>query len=145
MYANGQRSAFSSQDVTAWRELAGRIAGSKHFRKSARQRDLLLFLCNRALDDPGCEIHEQEIGIAVFGRNADYDKAADNIIRVNIYDLRKRLETYFAVEGQAEPTVLDIPKGGYCPTFTPRAGELPAEPVSELPSTYFESHDRQLV
>jgi hypothetical protein len=58
-----------------------------------------------------------------------YDTSADNIVRVNVYDFRKRLEAYFAAEGQAERTILDIPKGGYSAAFTPRVPEYPAFPA----------------
>ena len=112
------------------RKLVERVAGSRYLAKSARLRDLLNYLCDRVLKESAAEIHEQEIGYRVFGRPADYDTAADNIVRVHASTLRKRLEQYFAEEGAAEPLILEIPKGTYAPVFRKR--ELIAPPVPEL-------------
>src|SRR5579883_227574 len=81
--------------------LVQRVVWSRGFEKSARMRDFLTYVCNRALEDPSAEIHEQEIGCAVFERAAGYDTSADNIVRVNASQVRKKLETYFAGEGAA--------------------------------------------
>ena len=97
-----------------------RIAASEEFRRSARLRDFLLFICKRTLQEHREEVHEQNIGFAVFGRRADYDPAEDNIVRVEARELRKRLEQYFAVRGKDEPFEIIIPKGAYVPSFEAR-------------------------
>ena len=102
------------------RELAKRIAESRCFSKSARQRGLLQYLCNNVLDNPGRELHEQEIGVEFFRRDPGYDTNLDNVVRVNVSELRKRLAQYFETEGTAEAMLLEIPKGGYIPRFAPR-------------------------
>jgi hypothetical protein len=113
------------------RKLVERVAASRYLSKSARLRDLLVYLCDRVLDGPVTEIHEQEVGHKVFGRPADYDTGSDNIVRVHASTLRKRLEQYFAEEGAAEPVLIEIPKGNYAPVFRPRT---PAEvPLVEAP------------
>lgn len=84
------------------RELLGHLSASRTFQKSVRQRDVLLYLCERALADPNTPIREQEIGSAVFGRAPDYDTGQDNIVRVHASELRHRLERYFSEEGVAE-------------------------------------------
>jgi hypothetical protein len=99
------------------RLLVERLSGSPYFIRSARLRDLLMYLTERVLEDGAVEIHEQEVGAKVFGRPADYDTAADNIVRVHASTLRKRLEQYFAAEGAGEETILEIPKGNYAPVF----------------------------
>jgi hypothetical protein len=104
-------------------ELVERVLRSRCFEKSARLREFLTFVCQRA---PGADIHEQEIGCAVFGRSLNYDTSVDNIVRVNASQLRKKLEQYFAGDGAAERLVLTIPKGRYVPEFQ----ERPPEPVS---------------
>lgn len=115
--------------VDARKSLVERVAGSRHLRRSARLRDLLLYLTDRVLDADAHEIHEQEVGHRVFGRPADYDTSADNIVRVHASTLRKRLEQYFAEEGVDEPVVIEIPKGNYAPAFVERPPELPAVTV----------------
>jgi hypothetical protein len=102
--------------------LVERIAASPYFSRSARLRDLLVYLCERVLEGDAAEIHEQEVGHKVFGRAADYDTATDNIVRVHASMLRKRLEQYFSTEGAGEPVVIEIPKGNYAPVFHERPG-----------------------
>jgi hypothetical protein len=101
------------------RQLVERVASSRYLAKSARLRDLLLYLSEKALAGTE-EIHEQEVGHEVFGRRRDYDTSSDNIVRVHASTLRKRLEHYFSEEGSAEPLILEIPKGNYAPIFRRR-------------------------
>ncbi|HWB97253.1 MAG TPA: helix-turn-helix domain-containing protein [Bryobacteraceae bacterium] len=115
------------------RELVERIAASRQFRKSPRQRQLLLYLASRTLESPGCDVREQEIGSAVFGRSSEYDTSLDNIVRVSIHELRKKLLAYFAGEGLDEPQILEIPKGGYALVFVPRPPAPALVPEPEVP------------
>ena len=114
------------------RLLVERIAASSYFSRSARLRDLLVYLTERVAEDEAAEVHEQEVGHKVFGRPRNYDTAADNIVRVHASMLRKRLEQYFAGEGAGEPLVLEIPKGNYAPVFRERSKPA-AEPVGLEP------------
>jgi hypothetical protein len=110
------------------RLLVERLATSSYFNRSTRLRDLLVYLTDRVLEEDAAVIHEQEVGHKLFGRAADYDTAADNIVRVHASMLRKRLEQYFATEGADEEVVLEIPKGNYAPAFRPRSKPAP-EPL----------------
>ena len=98
-------------------QLAMRVAASEEFRRSARLRDFLLFICKKTLQEPPEEVHEQYIGCAVFGRRADYNPGDDNIVRAEARELRKRLEQYFAGAGKEECLEIRIPKGSYVPAF----------------------------
>jgi hypothetical protein len=119
--------------IDSRRSLIDRVATSRYFSKSARLRDLLMYLAERVLDDDVDEIHEQEVGYRVFGRAADYDTSSDNIVRVHASMLRKRLDQYFATEGAGEPLVLEIRKGNYAPVFHARPKIAPSSPAfSEL-------------
>jgi hypothetical protein len=109
------------------------VAASSYFNRSVRLRDLLVYLTDRVLEDEAVEIHEQEVGHQVFGRGADYDTAADNIVRVHASMLRKRLEQYFAAEGAGETTVIEIPKGNYAPVFRERSRPEPEVAVPAMP------------
>jgi len=108
----------------------GRIASSRHFRKSARLRDMLLYLSTRAFEEKADQIHEQEVGHRVFGRPLNYDTSTDNIVRVHACILRRRLEQYFAAEGADERLILEIPKGNYAPVIR----ERPLFPTNPSPS-----------
>ena len=98
----------------------GRVVSSSAICKSARLRDLFLYLCHRALDDGASDIHELELGHKVFGRAEHYDTIADNIVRVHASLLRKRLTEYFDTDGANETVVIEIPRGNYAPIFRQR-------------------------
>ncbi len=106
-------------------ELLHRVAGSLGFQKSKRLRELLLYLGERALENPSCVLHEQEIGVDVLGRAPDYDTSHDTLVRVQISQLRKRLQEFFATEGHDEPVIIEIPKGSYVPVFRARSETVP--------------------
>ena len=98
-----------------------RIAASRHFAKAPRLHDILMYLCQRALADPGALIREYEIGCNALGRRPDFNPNEDNIVRVQISHLRKKLDEYYATDGGNEPIWLTIPKGTYVPRFEPKA------------------------
>ena len=117
-------------------DLVQRVAASTGFRRAARVRDFLLYVCARALEKHTDEITEQQIGTHVFGRRADYNPGDDNVVRAQARVLRTKLEQYFGgPEGHAEPIVITIPKGTYVPVFESRPAEAPAmhSPVEAAP------------
>src|SRR5947209_14879125 len=122
-----------ADSVESRKLLVERVAASRHVNRSARLRDMLLYVSGRVLDGDADEIHEQELGHNVFGRPANYDTASDNIVRVHASMLRKRLEQYFASEGAAEPLILEIPKGNYAPVFHVREEVAVPPPLFEPP------------
>jgi hypothetical protein len=112
---------------SAW-DLLQRVVNSQELRRATRLRELLLYVGKRSLKSHAASIREQEIGAAVFGRPENYDTNIDNIVRVNVSELRKRLCHYFETEGAAEPVLMEIPRGGYLPVFM-------ARPVAEVVKT----------
>jgi hypothetical protein len=112
--------ADESTSSTTELALVERICRSTPFRKSARLRELLVYLCQGAPRTHGVP-SEREIGVAVFHRAADYDTNVEAIVRVQVSQLRRKLELYFLAEGRDEPIVVEIPKGGYLPIFRRRA------------------------
>lgn len=125
------------------RELVQRVASSPQFQKSKRLRELLLYLGERGLKEPGCVLREQEIGVAVLGRPSDYDTSHDTLVRVLISQLRKKLQEYFAGEGRQEPLIIEIAKGNYLPVFRPRGLERDAteviEEIAPAPASWWRS------
>lgn len=118
--------------------LALRVAAAPCFKKSARLREFLLYVCEKALTDQISDIREQQIGKAVFGRRPEYNAGEDNIVRVEARELRKRLDTYFTTDGSDEPVIISIPKGSYVPLFesreilvAPAFTESPIEPETK--------------
>lgn len=110
----------SMPDAQTCLSLLERVAASTSLKRAARLRELLLYVGRRALIDGCSQVHESEIGSAVFERPADYDTSVDTIVRVNATELRKRIETYFNAEGLHEPVIMEIPRGSYIPVFRPR-------------------------
>ena len=113
----------NTPDRDACWALLERLAASAQLKRSVRLQELLFYIGKRYLKD-GCDrVHEQEIGTQVFKRPDSYDTSFDNIVRTNVSDLRKRIETYFQSEGAREPLIVDIPRGGYTPVFRFRMAE----------------------
>ena len=54
-------------------QLVERILASSGFAKSSRLCSFLTYICERALEGHNEDIHEQQIGIRVFGRPAAYN------------------------------------------------------------------------
>jgi hypothetical protein len=115
------------------RALIDRVAASEQFSRSARLRDFLLYVGKQSLKEGCPEIHEHEIGAKVFGRPASYDRSADNIVRVNATELRKRIESYFESSGANEPLIFEIPRGGYRLVFRRRLAEQQEIEVAAQP------------
>jgi len=79
-------------------------------------------------------ISAHDIGCNVLGRRPDFNSNEDNIVRVQVRHLRKKLEDYFSTEGLKEPLILVIPKGAYVARFEPRNSQ-PAQRPAVLPDS----------
>ncbi len=127
---SGEHGRNASRDALIERVVAGAA-----FRKSARLRELLYYLCERAQADPDHVIHEGDIGAEVFGRQPGYDTAQDPLVRVQVSQLRKRLQQHFETEGKSEPVLIEIPRGAYTPVFPRRVAEpMPGLVVLDAPA-----------
>jgi hypothetical protein len=115
--------------------VVARVWNSPAMRRSAKLRDLLIYLCHRWWVEGVRDLREQEIGVEVFQRPENYDSAQDTLVRVQASQLRKRLERYFQEEGRDEPLVLEIAKGTYEPLLRERPAEhsVPVVETAVLP------------
>jgi len=104
-------------DLEQRRQLLEKVAARSAFQSSPTLHNLLLFLWEESVVKGDAELREHDIGVRVFGRRPDYDTAVDNIVRVQVSKLRKRLEEYFAGEGRLDPQVIEIPRGHYALIF----------------------------
>jgi len=121
--------------------LVERVAASANLQRAPRLRELFRYLCEEALRNPDGRLSEQQVGVAVFERPAQYDTNADTIVRVQVSQLRRKLEHHFLAEGRAEPLVIELPKGSYLPVFRPRvepsaaaSAAAAAEPMAIAPA-----------
>lgn len=87
------------------------VLSSAALRGSAKYEKLLRYLVERSLADE--TPHEIDIAVDVFGKDENYDTAESSSIRGYVFQLRKKLEDYYAGL-ETEPAVhLRIPKGSY--------------------------------
>jgi len=94
-----------------------RILASKSFQPVERLRRFLDFVVQETLAGRGEQLKEFLVGVEVFGKETSFDPRNDPIVRVQARRLRARLARYYREEGQADDLVIDLPKGGYAPTF----------------------------
>ena len=101
--------------------VAQRVVRSGTFSRAAQLRAILLFVVRHAINHPEEPIPEFEIGYRVLGRRKDFNPLDDNIVRVQMGHLRKKLEQYFSTEGLEDEIVIFIPQRSYKPCFSSRA------------------------
>ncbi|WP_327205597.1 adenylate cyclase [Rhizobium beringeri] len=99
------------------REQLERVISSPEFPGVGRAAAFLRYVVSETLEDRGNRIKAYSIAIEVFGRDAGFTQD-DPVVRIEAGRLRRSLERYYLVAGQHDPVRIDIPKGGYIPTFT---------------------------
>lgn len=116
----------------AIRRQLDRVLQSTGFRKCAQLSRFLRFTVDQALAGPNGASKETLIAIEIFGRRPDYDPSCDPVVRVEARRLRAKLAQYYAQEGCRDSIRIDLPKGGYLPTFEFRGSAL-EESMAVLP------------
>ncbi|MBX2842443.1 MAG: hypothetical protein KTR26_11780 [Flammeovirgaceae bacterium] len=99
-------------------DLVDRIIESPDFGRSKTYQNLLKYLVKGTMinDIP----KETTIATEIFGKNS-FNPAESTMVRVYLFNLRKKLNTYFENSGKKEEVILEIPKGSYKVAFTKRA------------------------
>ncbi len=105
------------------------IAASPQFETSKRSRDLLTHLVEKTLAGQVEDLKERSLGEDVFGRPA-YEPSEENLVRVAVSDLRKRLSQYYNQHPDASVRI-DLPRGRYVPVFDLQ----PLPSVEPIPAT----------
>src|ERR1700744_2988872 len=85
------------------------VLASPFFTKAPLLSSFLTYICRRAFEDETVRISEHEIALQVFHRPSDFDPREDNIVRTYARHLRKRLQDYYAAEGQMDRLQIEIP------------------------------------
>jgi adenylate cyclase len=93
-----------------------RIIQSDEFPSTGRSAAFLRYVVEEVLAAREARIKGYSIAIEVFKRPASFTQD-DPVVRIEAGRLRKALERYYLVAGQSDPIKIDIPKGGYVPTF----------------------------
>jgi hypothetical protein len=97
-----------------------RILESSTFANAPTLRCFLQFVVSLTLDGQSRKISQYAVAREVFRKPADFDAAADTIVRTQAFRLREKLRSYYTTEGIAEPVLIDLPKGHYVPLFSRR-------------------------
>ena len=100
-----------------------KLLTSRPLRESQLQ-SFLEFIVKETLSGRQDGLKEYLLGCQVFGRRRDYDPRHDGIVRVQATTLRKRLERYYAEDGATDLVLIDLPRGGYVPTFRYRPASV---------------------
>lgn len=84
----------------------------------------------------GVGLKEVVIGNAIYERDPPYDSRIDSTVRVEARRLRRKLQTFYRGTGSGDPVVIDLPTGGYVPSFAARSLSAPscqeAQPADEI-------------
>jgi len=106
-----------------------RILASDIFTRSERLSAYLKFIVERSLAGEGDTLKEQILAIELYGKEADFNTAADPIVRVDARRLRDRLREYYASTPPGD-LVITVPKGSYAAEFT--ATTAPAKAADQV-------------
>ncbi|MGO6737862.1 adenylate cyclase [Rhizobium ruizarguesonis] len=119
------------------REQLERVVSSPEFPGVGRAATFLRYVVSETLEGRGNRIKAYSIAIEVFGRDPGFTQD-DPVVRIEAGRLRRSLERYYLVAGQEDPVRIDIPKGGYVPTFTwscPALVDIGGEDAGETSAT----------
>jgi adenylate cyclase len=94
-----------------------RIVSSHEFPGLGRGAAFLRYVVEETIAGRASRIKGYSIAVEVFGRSETFTPD-DPVVRIEAGRLRRSLERYYLVEGFSDPIKIDIPKGGYAPTFT---------------------------
>lgn len=111
------------------------VCQSHTFARSDRLRGLLQFICQAEIEGRQDSLNEYVIGVEALGRPEGYSPGEDSCVRSRVYELRQRLDKFYAIEAPDAPLRIDLPKGSYVPRYL-RAASQPAKSleVSPLPA-----------
>jgi TolB-like protein len=94
-----------------------RILASPEFPSAGRGAAFLTYVTEEALAGRAKRLKGYSIAIEVFKRSEGFTQD-DPVVRIEAGRLRRTLERYYLIAGKDDPIRIDIPKGGYAPSFT---------------------------
>ena len=98
------------------RAILKKIIQSDGFNHSQVYVDLLSYLVDASIKNTTPK--EYTLATDVFKKDSNFDPSHDTIVRVYIYNLRKKLEYYYSHEGLNDSIRINLPKGHYEITFS---------------------------
>jgi hypothetical protein len=119
------------------REALNLVCQSQTFARSDRLKDLLRFVCKAEIEGHQENLKEYVIGIEALGRPQGYSPSEDSSVRSRAYELRRKLEKFYATEATGASIRIEIPRGSYIPRFVHAPVSKPlapaVQPVAVLP------------
>jgi hypothetical protein len=115
--ATETRETFTEEERRAIEAQLERLLANSHFSNSRRFPAFLRFIVSATINGQADLLKERTLGIEVFGKDADYDTAADPIVRVTAGEIRKRIAQYYQELGHQDDLKLSLPPGSYVPQF----------------------------
>lgn len=94
-----------------------KIITSSEFLATKQQRDFFTFVITETLAGRSHTLKGYTVATQVFGRGKDFNSSVDPIVSIQANKLRRALERYYLVGGRGDPIRIDLPKGGYVPSF----------------------------
>ena len=84
----------------------------------ARNRRFLEYVVEETLAGRAERLKEYTIATTVFGRAESFDPGLDPVVRMEARRIRRALERFYLIEGEAGGSVrIGMPSGGYVPDF----------------------------
>jgi TolB-like protein len=102
-----------------------RMAVSDVLRTSPQLVSFLRFVVDAELSGRSNRIKGYTIAVEVLRRDPRFDPRIDPIVRVEAGRLRRAIDRYYRGPGADDAIVIDLPRGGYVPTFRRRDVDAP--------------------
>ena len=114
----GGGTSATSPEAKAVLHALEQILCSQPFRTSKQCQDLLRYIVDHSLQGDDGALRERIVGVAVFGRAADYDTSEDPVVRMRAADIRKRLAQFYqSAEQNAADVHIELRPGSYRASF----------------------------
>jgi TolB-like protein len=123
---NEQRNIDEVPNTVEIRAALNRVLASPPFSVSPQLVAFLRFVVDSTLKGDAEHIKSYTIAVEALGRGQNFDPQADPIVRVEAGRLRRALQHYYAGPGVDDPVIIDLPLGGYIPTFHRRTKDRDA-------------------
>src|ERR1017187_6241480 len=109
--------SFADAEREAIRQQLERMLANPLFKYSRRYPNLLRYVVERTLEGRTAELKERSLGVAVFGREPDYDTNLDPVVRATAGEIRKRIAQYYHEHGHETEVRIDLSPRAYIPEF----------------------------
>jgi hypothetical protein len=120
------------------------ILQSKTFSSCETIQQILRFIVEKSIAERIGEIKEYTIATEVLGRPKEFNSKDDNIVRVQVHRLRKKLDEYYKGEGARDQVQIFIPRGHYYPQYVkPHLDQSPELPQPAQLAQFPHSNGRE--